>query len=144
MEVRGLGHLICNCPGQATLEPLKAIPLPPAPYSNTLNTATLVRYTTNFLWCSWRPVGWTTSHLWRVLWQTNFLHCQGSKSQIPWSIVCPRKSRCQCNVVLSNSTLWVTGGYDHSDQSWNLIKATEYITKDGQTSQDPDLPLTLQ
>ena len=42
------------------------------------------------------------------------------------------------SVVLSNNTLWVTGGYD---QSFNLIKTTEIITKDGQTSQGPDLPL---
>ena len=44
------------------------------------------------------------------------------------------------SVVLSNNTLWVTGGYD---QSWNLIKTTEFVTKDGQTSQGPDLPLPL-
>ena len=44
------------------------------------------------------------------------------------------------SVVLSNNTLWVTGG---CDQSWNPIKTTEFVTKDGQTSQGPDLPLPL-
>ena len=44
------------------------------------------------------------------------------------------------SVVLSNNTLWVTGG---RDQSWNPIKTTEFVTKDGQTSQGPDLPLPL-
>ena len=45
------------------------------------------------------------------------------------------------SVVLSNNTLWVTGG---KDQSGNLIKTTEFVTKDGQTSQGPDLPLPLE
>ena len=44
------------------------------------------------------------------------------------------------SVVLSNNTLWVTGGYD---QSYNRLKTTEFVTKDGQTSQGPDLPLPL-
>ena len=44
------------------------------------------------------------------------------------------------SVVLSNSTLWVTGGYD---QSGYPMKTTELVTKDGQTSQGPDLPLAL-
>ena len=44
------------------------------------------------------------------------------------------------SVVLSNNTLWVTGG---QDLFGNLIKTTELITKDGQTSQGPDLPLPL-
>ena len=44
------------------------------------------------------------------------------------------------SVVLSNNTLWVTGGFD---QSGNSIKTTEIVTKDGQTSQGPDLPLAL-
>ena len=48
--------------------------------------------------------------------------------------------RCAASVVLSNNTLWVTGGYD---QSGNRLKTTEYVTKDGQTSQGPDLPLPL-
>ena len=49
--------------------------------------------------------------------------------------------RCRAaSVVLSNNTLWVTGGYD---QSCNPIKTTEFVTKDGQTSQGPDLPLAL-
>ena len=46
------------------------------------------------------------------------------------------------SVVLSNNTLWVTGGQDR--ESWNSLKTTEYVTKDGQTSQGPDLPLPLQ
>ena len=41
------------------------------------------------------------------------------------------------SVVLSNNTLWVTGGFD---QSHNYLKTTELVTKDGQTSQGPDLP----
>ena len=44
------------------------------------------------------------------------------------------------SVVLSNNTLWVTGG---QDQSGNRLKTTEFVTKDGQTSQGPDLPLPL-
>ena len=44
------------------------------------------------------------------------------------------------SVVLSNNTLWVTGGYD---QSLNDLKTTEFVTKDGQTSQGPELPLAL-
>ncbi len=43
-------------------------------------------------------------------------------------------------VVLSNNILWVTGG---KDQSGKWLKTTEYVTKDGQTSQGPDLPLAL-
>ena len=46
------------------------------------------------------------------------------------------------SVVLSNNTLWVTGGYDQSG-SGNRLKTTEHVTKDGQTSQGPDLPLAL-
>ena len=45
------------------------------------------------------------------------------------------------SVVLSNNTLWVTGG---QDQSGNDLKTTEFVTKDGQSSQGPDLPLPLQ
>ena len=45
------------------------------------------------------------------------------------------------SVVLSNNTLWVTGGFD---QSHNDLKTTEFVTKDGQTSQGPDLPLSLE
>ena len=48
--------------------------------------------------------------------------------------------RFAASVVLSNNTLWVTGG---QDQSYNDIKTTEIVTKDGQTSQGPDLPLAL-
>ena len=44
------------------------------------------------------------------------------------------------SVVLSNNTLWVTGGYD---QSGNDLKSTEFVTKDGQTSQGPELPWAL-
>ena len=44
------------------------------------------------------------------------------------------------SVVLSNNTLWVTGG---QGLSGNPIKTTEFVTKDGQTSQGPDLPLPL-
>ena len=44
------------------------------------------------------------------------------------------------SVVLSNNTLWVTGG---QDQSGNDLKTTEFVTKDGQTSQGPELPLAL-
>ena len=44
------------------------------------------------------------------------------------------------SVVLSNNTLWVTGGYD---ESLDDLKTTEIVTKDGQTSQGPDLPLAL-
>ena len=44
------------------------------------------------------------------------------------------------SVVLSNNTLWVTGGYD---QSYNDLKTTEFVAKDGRTSQGPDLPLPL-
>ena len=44
------------------------------------------------------------------------------------------------SVVLSNNTLWVTGG---EDQSGNDLKTTEFVTKDGQTSQGPKLPLPL-
>ena len=43
------------------------------------------------------------------------------------------------SVVLSNNTLWVTGGIYQS----GYIKTTEIVTKDGQTSQGPDLPLAL-
>merc|ERR1712061_47814 len=43
--------------------------------------------------------------------------------------------------VVLNNTLWVTGGFD---QSGKLLKTTEFVTKDGQTSQGPDLPLALQ
>merc|ERR1712242_353166 len=44
------------------------------------------------------------------------------------------------SVVLSNNTLWVTGG---KNQSGNRLKTTDFVTKDGQTSQGPDLPLAL-
>ena len=44
------------------------------------------------------------------------------------------------SVVLSNNTLWVTGGIDKSHKP---IKTTEFVTKDGQTSQGPDLPLPV-
>merc|ERR1739848_243823 len=47
---------------------------------------------------------------------------------------------CAASVVLSNNTLWVTGG---QDQTHNLIKTTEHVTKDSQTSQGTDLPLAL-
>ena len=43
------------------------------------------------------------------------------------------------SVVLSNNTLWVTGGYGQSGR----LKTTEFVTKDGQTSQGPELPLAL-
>ena len=42
------------------------------------------------------------------------------------------------SVVLSNNTLWVTGGYDQSGK-----KTTELVTKEGKTSKGPDLPLAL-
>ena len=45
------------------------------------------------------------------------------------------------SVVLSNNTLWVTGG---QDQSWNRLKTTEFVTKEGKTSKGPDLPLALR
>ena len=45
------------------------------------------------------------------------------------------------SVVLSNKTLWVTGG---KDQSWNKLKTTELVTKEGKTSKGPDLPLALE
>ena len=45
------------------------------------------------------------------------------------------------SVVLSNNTLWVTGGFDQS--CLNPFKTTEFVTKDGQTSQGPDLPLPV-
>ena len=45
------------------------------------------------------------------------------------------------SVVLSNNTLWVTGGLD---QSHNTLKTTEYVTKEGKTSKGPDLPLALR
>ena len=52
------------------------------------------------------------------------------------------KRRHAASVVLSNNTLWVTGGYD---QYYNIpMKTTEIVTKDGQTSQGPDLPLPLE
>ena len=44
------------------------------------------------------------------------------------------------SVVLSNNTLWVTGGLD---QSCNRLKTTEFVTKEGKTSKGPDLPLAL-
>ena len=44
------------------------------------------------------------------------------------------------SVVLSNNTLWVTGGLD---QSGNRLKSTECVTKEGKTSKGPDLPLAL-
>ena len=44
------------------------------------------------------------------------------------------------SVVLSNNTLWVTGG---QDQSGNDLKTTEFVTKGDQTSQGKDLPLAL-
>ena len=44
------------------------------------------------------------------------------------------------NCLLSNNALWVTGG---EDQSGNDLKTTEFVTKYGQTSQGPDLPLAL-
>ena len=44
------------------------------------------------------------------------------------------------SVVLSNNTLWVTGGLD---QSLNDLKTTELVTKEGKTSKGPDLPLAL-
>ena len=50
------------------------------------------------------------------------------------------KRKYAASVVLSNNTLWVTGGYD---QSLNDLKSTEIVTKDGQTSQGPELPLPL-
>ena len=43
------------------------------------------------------------------------------------------------SVVLSNNTLWVTGGLDQS----NRLKTTEFVTKEGKTSKGPDLPLAL-
>ena len=65
------------------------------------------------------------------------------------------------SVVLSNNTLWVTGGYgpsadeaieideadeptqaDDADEA-DKLKTTEFVTKDGQTSQGPDLPLPV-
>ena len=50
-------------------------------------------------------------------------------------------TRClAASVVLSNNTLWVTGGLD---QSWNRLKTTEFVTKEGKTSKGPDLPLAL-
>ena len=49
---------------------------------------------------------------------------------------------CAASVVLSNNTLWVTGGYDH--QSRNRLKSTECVTKEGKTSKGPDLPLALE
>ena len=45
------------------------------------------------------------------------------------------------SVVLSNNTLWVTGG---EDQSWKTLKTTELVTKEGKTSKGPDLPLALE
>ena len=44
------------------------------------------------------------------------------------------------SVVLSNNTLWVTGGYDQSGED---LKTTEFVTKEGKTSKGPDLPLAL-
>ena len=44
------------------------------------------------------------------------------------------------SVVLSNNTLWVTGGYDQSYNDYNPIKTTAFVSKDGQTSHLP-LPL---
>ena len=44
------------------------------------------------------------------------------------------------SVVLSNNTLWVTGGYDQSGKD---LKTTELVTKEGKTSKGPDLPLAL-
>ena len=44
------------------------------------------------------------------------------------------------SVVLSNNTLWVTGGVGQS----GFTKTTEIVTKDGQTSQGPELPLPLE
>jgi hypothetical protein len=43
------------------------------------------------------------------------------------------------SVVLSNNTLWVTGGLDQSSR----LKTTELVTKEGKTSKGPDLPLAL-
>ena len=51
------------------------------------------------------------------------------------------RRRYAASVVLSNNTLWVTGGQDQA--CFNPLKSTEFITKDGQTSQGPDLPLPL-
>ena len=48
---------------------------------------------------------------------------------------------CPASVVLSQNTVWVTGGYDH--QSKNFLKTTELVTKEGKTSKGPDLPLAL-
>ena len=44
------------------------------------------------------------------------------------------------SVVLSNNTLWVTGGFDQSDKA---LKTTDLVTKEGKTSKGPDLPLAL-
>ena len=42
--------------------------------------------------------------------------------------------------MLSNNTLWVTGGGLHP---FNTLKTTEFVTKEGKTSKGPDLPLAL-
>ena len=49
------------------------------------------------------------------------------------------RRRYAASVVLTNNTLWVTGGLGQSGR----LKTTEYVTIDGQTSQGPDLPLPL-
>ncbi len=41
------------------------------------------------------------------------------------------RRKCAASVVLSNNTLWVTGGFD---KSLNDLKTTEFVTKDGKTS----------
>ena len=61
------------------------------------------------------------------------------------------KRECAASVVLSNNTLWVTGGYDHSSFfssflslfGFYKLKTTEIVTKDGKTSQGPDLPFAV-
>ena len=49
--------------------------------------------------------------------------------------------RCGASVVLSNNTLWVTGG--GYGQISKRVKTTELVTKEGKTSKGPDLPLAL-
>ena len=46
------------------------------------------------------------------------------------------------SVVINNDTaLWVTGGLD---QNYEIVKSTEFVTKEGKSSKGPDLPLALR
>ena len=55
------------------------------------------------------------------------------------------RRKCAASVVLINNTLWVTGGEDQPGyfKPGKKLKTTELVTKEGKTSEGPDLPLSL-